>query len=114
MKVFNPRVRCMVYSASGHNVYGESVLAPSRQELCDVLNLTLRNQQTPIGSSYSESNGRSEEQAADLHILMHHASGVRMGDVIELQGTRFVVKATRTRFDWRGRIDHIEVQGGIE
>lgn len=110
---FHPSVPCDVFAADGYNVHGESTYGPARRDACDVINITLKNQQSPIGSSYSESSGRSEEIAADLVVLMRPTPGVRLNDVIEIGGGRFLVSAVRSHYDWRGQLEHLEVEGKI-
>jgi len=112
--MFRPTVACKIKHKTGVNAYGETTYSEFQDSMCDVLELTLGFQKTPVGGTYTASRGSADEDTGIVRLLLDPSTPVVVNDVVQVNGSDFILNSVRIRYDVFGVLDHYEVGGTIE
>ena len=114
MPVITMNVPCLLEIKKGQDGFGQPVFSQPRKIKCAVIKHTIARQKTTVRVDSSGSIGHADETVADVVVLMPKNIAITLDDVFTVHGLRCRVSSVRSRFDVRGGLDHLEVEGTIE
>lgn len=104
-----PTLRVRHLRKAGFDIHGKPQLSPPADiKVCPV-KLVFEDKHTTVRTDSSGSIGHAQENTANVVLLALPATGVMVGDVIELLGERVEVFKVHDRFTVGGKHDHREL-----
>lgn len=99
---------------NGTDGFGQPKFSKPIAGKCAVLKMLVNRQASTVRADSASSRGHAEEVVSDLHVLVPKTSKLEIDDVLTIDGIKFRISGFRRRYDVLGKLDHIEVMGGVQ
>jgi len=107
--MLNPTVSCTIERLSKTDLYGKEKLADPVALMCAVVRLSNASEKTSVRADSSASRGTASEITRDCRLLFLPSTSMKFGDKLNIAGMELKVAEIQTRFDMRGKPDHLQV-----
>lgn len=102
-----------LYRKGSMNIYGESKYHFMRSASVGVVNFTEGVVQSSVRADSSGSRGKADVETFNAHLIAPLGSGVKLDDVIVMEGVKLVVVSVQRRWGLRGRQGHLEIGANV-
>lgn len=110
MTILLPQLTATIEAAIGTDIHGQPIYGPRRSVGVGVVRMRLGGKITSVRADSSASRGWSEEQVADVVLLMETTVTPGLGDRVTLRGATLQVQNIHPRFDLLGNLAHWQVE----
>lgn len=109
------RVPCTIIKVTGHDMFGQEVLGKRRNELCGVVKLYDESVVTTVRVDAGATRGAAFERSGYAKLLLNPNTIAEVGDFLVTDAkSRFRIMKKFPRHTVMGRLDHYEVECGVE
>jgi len=109
------RSPCTIIKTQGHDLFGGEILGQRKNEKCGIVRLYTDSQFTTVRVDSGASRGAAYEKQGGAKLLLSPNTIAEVGDLIIPDGrTRYRIAMIQPRYATSGKLDHMEIECGID
>lgn len=110
--MYIPNNKCQIQYRIKTDGYGQSIKSSSKTEPCCVVRLLTKGARTSPRQTLSATETSATDQMKDLVLLVGPNTIAKVGSIVSVGASRFLITGLHPQYDLLGRLDHYELTGG--
>lgn len=108
-------VPCTIIKVTGHDLFGQEKLGRRRNEMCGVVKLYVEATRTTVRVDGGATRGAAYENTGLAKLLLSPNTIAEIGDILLTDAkTRYRIAKKFPRYTVMGKLDHYEVDCGVD